>query len=207
MIGVIDYGSGNIEAVVGVLKSACLPHMRLNESCDYHGHITHLILPGVGGFDETMDLLDSKNWSNWLNQKVLLERMPILGVCVGMQVMLDSSTEGSRQGFGWIKGSVQKIPQHAVLPIPHMGWNSVTPRNNYLLSGIDFQKGFYFLHNYHVSPFSNDVIWATSSYIIEIPVIIGFDNVVGVQFHPEKSLANGAQIFKNFYSIYKNVEI
>lgn len=207
MIGIIDYGSGNIDAVVGVLKFAGLPHIRLKETFDFHDQISHLIMPGVGGFDETMDLLDSKNWSDWLNQKVLVDKMPILGVCVGMQIMLDSSTEGLKRGFGWIKGTVEKIPNHDVLPLPHMGWNSISPKNYSIFNGIDFQRGFYYLHNYHVCPLSNEVIWATSSYITEIPVVIGSGHVVGVQFHPEKSLANGVQIFKNFYSIYKDVKI
>lgn len=207
MIGIIDYGSGNIEAVVGVLKFAGLPYIRLEKIEDFQDKITHLILPGVGGFDETMNLLHSKEWYDWLNRKVRIELMPILGVCVGMQIMLERSTEGSMPGFGWIKGWVDKLPNHVSLPLPHMGWNSIIPKKFSIFNGIDSQKGFYFLHNYCACHLSEDVILATSSYITDIPVVIGRDNILGVQFHPEKSLANGSQIFKNFYCFENNVKI
>jgi glutamine amidotransferase len=181
--------------------------MRLSENAHFNGKISHLLLPGVGGFDETMDLLDAKNWSDWLNHMVLIEKMPILGVCVGMQIMLDISSEGERCGFGWIKGNVEKIPNNDVLPLPHMGWNSVEPLYDPFFAGIDLEKGFYFLHNYRVCPSNEEVVWATSSYISKIPVVISCGNVIGVQFHPEKSLVNGAQIFKNFFNIFNHVKV
>jgi glutamine amidotransferase len=207
MIGLIDYGSGNIDAIVGLIKSAGLPYSKLSNCNEFNNSISHLVLPGVGGFDETLDLLDSKNWSIWLNEKVLNEKIPILGICVGMQIMLENSSEGQRKGFGWIEGNVQKIPGHKVFPLPHMGWNSIETNNAQFFNGVDLQRGFYHLHNYYALPSNKEVIWATSSYIVEIPVVISKGNILGIQFHPEKSLFNGVQILKNFYNSFNNVKI
>jgi glutamine amidotransferase len=203
MIGIIDYGSGNIDAIIFALKLKNIPFKRLSSLNDFHKNITHLMLPGVGGFDETMDLLDEKRWIPWLNEKVVNERFPILGVCVGMQILVNGSSEGIKNGFGWIKGYVKKLPFHEKLPLPHMGWNSIKLINSPFSEGINPEIGFYFLHNYFVCPDDDSVIFSTSNYIVNIPTIIIQNNIVGVQFHPEKSLANGARLFLNFYRHFK----
>jgi len=199
MIGIINYGSGNIDAIINTLKITNIPYKKINILKEFEPSITHLILPGVGGFDETMDLLKSNNWIEWLNELVLVKKFPIMGICVGLQIMFNSSSEGRKEGLGWFSGCVEKLPNDDYFPLPHMGWNSILTKSSNLFSEININDGFYFLHNYYVNPDKKEIIFATSNYIINIPAVIMHDNIIGVQFHPEKSLNNGVQIFRNFY--------
>jgi len=202
MIGIINYGSGNIEAIANVIKFAGIPYVKLNCIRDFDQKITHLLLPGVGGFDETMDLLESKYWTEWLDKMVLIERIPIMGICVGMQILFESSSEGSKNGLGWMPGKVIRISSNDGLPLPHMGWNSISSKSHPIFNDIDFKTGFYFLHNYYACPDDDNQILATSKYKIDVPAVVSSGNILGVQFHPEKSLSNGSQLISNFYSFF-----
>jgi imidazole glycerol-phosphate synthase subunit HisH len=156
----------------------------------------------VGAFDQTMILLESSGMLDALNSMVLDDQVPVLGVCVGMQVMADESEEGELRGLGWIKGSVRQIDASLLTnkpKLPHMGWNTVTPKQQRpILDGIDHEKGFYFLHSYYFSCASDENVLTTSHYGSEFASAVVANNIYGFQFHPEKSHANGITIFKNF---------
>lgn len=201
MIGIINYGSGNIYAIANIYKRLDIPHGIFNDigdlvKCD------KLILPGVGAFDETMRLIAEQGMTDVLNNLVLQERIPIMGVCVGMQILGDSSEEGEEKGFSWIKGKIQKLSKEKLIQkphLPHLGWNSIKiVKSSPLLNNIDEEKGFYFLHNYFFNATEHDDILATTSYGDEFPCVVNHKNIFGVQFHPEKSHDNGVEIFKNF---------
>lgn len=204
MIGLINYGSGNINAIANIYNRLNIDFTFINSAEDID-KADKLILPGVGDFDETMTLLSQMNIIDPLNDYVVKRSIPILGVCVGMQILGESSEEGSLAGLGWIKGSVKKMNESAILEkpyLPHMGWNSVDiKREHQLFDGIDTSDGFYFLHSYHFDCMDNNDILCTSRYGIEFTAAINRNNVYGMQFHPEKSHANGIRLFKNFANL------
>jgi glutamine amidotransferase len=202
MIAIIDYGSGNIGAIANVYK-------RLNVPCfiaSDPGAIAsadRLILPGVGAFDATMDHLKRSGMLEALNVEVIQKGKKVLGVCVGMQILADSSEEGILPGLSWVPGRVRKIDERqlSVPPkLPHMGWNSitVTKAGSPLFDGVDRAAGFYFLHSYYFDATSPADVVATVQYGNDIPCAVSRGNVFGVQFHPEKSHANGVSVFRNF---------
>ena len=160
-----------------------------------------IILPGVGSFDWAMRRLNESGMRPALDQRVLGEKIPVLGVCVGMQMMADKSEEGKLSGLGWIKGDVVRLaslPNSQGLTVPHMGWNKVYPKNE---SGI-FEhigvKRFYFLHSFaFVTENENDTL-ATTAYGCDFAAAVGVENIIGTQFHPEKSHSGGENLLKNF---------
>lgn len=202
MIGIINYGSGNIQAILNIYKRLNTYAFVANTSEDIL-KAGKLILPGVGAFDETMEKLVSSGLIESLNEQVLEEKIPVLGICVGMQVMAKKSDEGEREGLGWFDAEVKKLePKNedgeAVL-LPHMGWNSVQQmKDNSLFSDIDPEIGFYFLHSYHFVCFNEGDVLAKTNYGNIVTSAALKDNIFGTQFHPEKSHTNGIQIFKNF---------
>jgi imidazole glycerol-phosphate synthase subunit HisH len=164
-----------------------------------------LILPGVGAYDETMELLNQKGLKTFLDEQVLVYQKPIIGVCVGMQILMEGSEEGNMAGFGWIKGKAKKFDVTKLRHkphLPHLGWNSIKPTREHLLfNQIDQQHGFYFLHSYFVECSDPSDNLALTNYGIEYACAVNHNNVYGVQFHPEKSHSNGTQIFKNFANL------
>lgn len=202
MIGIINYGSGNIQAILNIYKRLNTYAFVANTSEDIL-KAGKLILPGVGAFDETMEKLVSSGLIESLNEQVLEEKIPVLGICVGMQVMAKKSDEGEREGLGWFDAEVKKLePKNedgeAVL-LPHMGWNSVQQmKDNSLFNDIDPEIGFYFLHSYHFVCFNEGDVLAKTNYGNIVTSAALKDNIFGTQFHPEKSHTNGIQIFKNF---------
>jgi glutamine amidotransferase len=164
-----------------------------------------LILPGVGDFDETMVLLNKMDIKSTLDERVIEEKVPILGVCVGMQILGERSEEGKLPGFGWIKGEVKALDKNKLKAkpyLPHMGWNSVDIKSqNTLMANIDYHNGFYFLHSYYFECSDPKDILCTANYGIDFAAAINHGNVYGTQFHPEKSHSNGVQIFKNFANL------
>ena len=201
MIGIINYGSGNIQAILNIYKRLNLEAFVANTAEDIT-KAEKLILPGVGAFDETMEKLVSSGLIETLNDLVLNNKIPVLGICVGMQVMAKSE-EGVRDGLGWFDAEVKKLNSRnkkgeAVL-LPHMGWNSIQQvRKNSLFSGIDPERGFYFVHSFHfVCNNKNDVL-ARTQYEDGITSAVSKGNIFAIQFHPEKSHFNGIQTFKNF---------
>jgi len=201
MIGIIDYGSGNVKAIANIYKRLNEPYFVTSEPASLK-EATHLVLPGVGAFDTTMSLLINSGLRNTLDQLVLDQKVPIMGICVGMQIMAESSEEGSEAGLGWIKGDVKKINDQLLVrkpKLPHMGWNDITiTRDNSILTHINSKKGFYFLHSYYVQPSEDADVVATVDYGTNLTCVVRRENIIGIQFHPEKSHVNGVQVFRNF---------
>lgn len=194
MTGLVNYGSGNISAIANILDKENIGYTEITKPSDFSG-VDKLILPGVSSFDRTIELLKRRDFVKELNRSVLEKKIPILGICVGMQIMFEKSEEGSRKGLGWIKGSVIKL---RTLKTPHLGWNSVSENNLPLTKGVCLNKGFYFLHSYKCTISDAGASMVTAEYDEQICAVVVKNNIVGVQFHPEKSHVNGIRIFKNF---------
>jgi imidazole glycerol-phosphate synthase subunit HisH len=201
MIAIIDYGSGNIHAIANLYKRLDISH-QVTRDHEVLSQADKLILPGVGAFDETMIMLRNSGLVDLLNDLVLVKKKPILGVCVGMQILGESSDEGKLPGFGWIKGHVRKIDITQLMHtphLPHMGWNSVTIQGtSRLFEGVDAETGFYFLHSYYFDNRLPQDTLAQTNYGTIYTSAVQHDNVYGVQFHPEKSHSNGIKLFKNY---------
>jgi glutamine amidotransferase len=200
MIHIIDYGLGNIQAFVTMFKRLGVEAMRAKSEEDLLG-ATKLILPGVGAFDHAIDLLDNSGMRQPLEKLVKQANVPVLGICVGMQILAESSEEGVRAGLGWIKGRVCSFssnPASAALPMPHMGWNDVTPAVSPLFAGIENDARFYFLHSYYFECADSANVAARADYGFQFDCAVQNHNVYGVQFHPEKSHRWGTAILKNF---------
>lgn len=201
MIAIIDYGSGNIAAIANIYKKLKVPYV-ISSDLDELAAADRYILPGVGAFDATMRYLNESGMVSTLNEQVLVNNKKVLGICVGMQVLAESSDEGLLSGLGWIRGRVRQIDA-SLIPanpkLPHMGWNSVAPKTGApLFAGVDIQQGFYFLHSYYFDATDADDVTATVQYGKELPCAVAHGNVFGMQFHPEKSHANGVAVFRNF---------
>lgn len=203
MIGIVTYGMGNVGSVRRKLDILKIPAVISNEvktlaTCD------KLILPGVGHFSNAVKDLKNKGLWDFLNEQVLTKRIPVLGICLGMQLMATHSEEGNANGFGWFDAEIIRfrIRNTAKYKIPHIGWNNVNLKNgNPLFSDVDMQAGFYFVHSYHI--ICNDSSDPIAETIYEYPFVsaVNKNNIFGVQFHPEKSHNTGAQLLKNFISI------
>ena len=200
MIGILDYGLGNVKAFANIYSSLNIDFL-IVDSPSLLYDASHLIIPGVGSFDWAMNLLHNSGFKSSLDDIALNSSIPVLGVCVGMQVMADKSEEGSSSGLNWIPGSVLSIRDsvsHDVI-LPHMGWNTLESTSHPLFDGIDVPS-FYFLHSYHYVPHNEINSIASVSYHSRFCAAIARDNIYGVQFHPEKSHFNGIQLLKNFAS-------
>ncbi|TPE54287.1 imidazole glycerol phosphate synthase subunit HisH [Maribrevibacterium harenarium] len=204
MIGIIDYGLGNISAFANIFKQLNIPFKQVKNINDFES-VTKLILPGVGAFDYAMQLLNDSGMREKLDHLILSEKVPVLGVCVGMQIMANSSEEGSVPGLGWIGGKVKKIDASKLNhkpTIPHMGWNQVRAKKDVdIFSGIDYEQGFYFLHSYYFDADNPQDVLAVSEYAGEFVCAVHKENIYGFQFHPEKSLLNGVLLLKNFANL------
>lgn len=204
MIGIINYGSGNVGAIANIYKQLKVAHFISSDIAELKS-ADRFILPGVGAFDTTMQNLNQSGLQAILNEEVLENGKKILGICVGMQILAEFSEEGVLPGLGWIRGRVRKIDASNIassLKLPHMGWNSMTLKTDHaLFEGVEAETGFYFLHNYFFDAARHDNVLATVTYGLEIPCAVARGNIFGVQFHPEKSHHNGVAIFRNFASI------
>lgn len=201
MIAIIDYGLGNVRAFANVYKSLNMPFKLASSSNDLKD-ATKIILPGVGAFDYAMKRLHESGMQDTLNELVLNGKVPVLGICVGMQILAHSSQEGTLPGLGWVDGVVKKFDtstlNHGML-LPHMGWNNVQPLGNHkLFEGLDGSSTFYFLHSYYFHCHIKDHVIATTDYGGQFASACGVGNIYGVQFHPEKSHQWGIQLLKNF---------
>lgn len=202
MIQIIDYGLGNTGSIFNMLKKIGIKSeiidnpLKLNDGSKY-------ILPGVGSFDNGMELLKKNNWIEKLNELIILKKNPILGICLGMQLMTKSSEEGIIPGLSWIDADVKKFSfKDNNLKIPHMGWNNINPiKNNKLFYKLNNQSRFYHVHSYYVllNDSSNEI--ASTNYSKEFTSSFQKDNIFGVQFHPEKSHKYGMQLLSNFSKI------
>ena len=201
MIGIIDYGSGNVQAIATIYKNLNIDYQVITDPDDLK-KADKLILPGVGAFDATMQQLIDSGLRDELNNLVINKKVSILGICVGLQVMGFGSDEGELPGLGWIPGNVRKFDELKIKTkpkLPHMGWNTIKDsKRNDLFKGIDHDFGFYFVHSFYFECESEENILATSNYSIDFTSAIYSDHIIGTQFHPEKSHGNGILLFKNF---------
>jgi glutamine amidotransferase len=204
MIAIVDYGSGNVGAIADIFKRLKVAH-RITGSADELRAAERYVLPGVGAFDTTMRTLRDSGLVEVLDDEVLRRGKKLLGICVGMQILGDSSEEGELPGLGWVPGRVRRIDAATVrgpTKLPHMGWNSIKlTQPAPLFEGVDLDRGFYFLHSYFFDAADPQSVLATVDYGGELPCAIRRGDVYGAQFHPEKSHANGVAIFRNFAAL------
>lgn len=201
MIGIINYGSGNIQAVANIYKRVGISYKIVNSRNDFD-EVEKLILPGVGAFDSTMKVLNNSGLRDALDYHVLEKQKPVLGICVGMQIMSNESEEGLEAGLGWIKGKVKKfdVTKLVYKPfLPHMGWNTILPiSNSALFQNIDNVLGFYFVHSFYYETEKQGSILAQTFYGDLFTSAVNERHIFGVQFHPEKSHINGINLLTNF---------
>lgn len=201
MITIVDYGVGNLGSLQNMLKKIAVP-ARVSSTPTAIADAGKLLLPGVGAFDSGMSRLRELGLVEVLNERVLKAGVPVLGVCLGMQLLTEGSEEGQLPGLGWIAGTTVRFrfdPQANNLKIPHMGWNTARPTATAKLFGnLPEDARFYFVHSYHVECRDNaDVAtWTTHGY--EFVSAVQHGNIYGAQFHPEKSHKFGMQLLRNF---------
>lgn len=190
---------GNLGSIQNMLKKIGVKSIITSSSSEIL-QAEKLLLPGVGHFSRAMENLSTYDLIGALNQKVLQEKTPILGICLGMQLMTSFSEEGECEGLGWIPARTEKFEmfEKSGLKVPHMGWNEVAfPTNHFLSEGL-VDPRFYFVHSYKVTCESMDHVLCTTNYGVEFHSGIQKDNIMGVQFHPEKSHAFGMRLLENF---------
>lgn len=198
---ILDYGSGNIKSVFN-LFTVVANEVIVSNSPDDIMRATHLVLPGVGAFGAAMTKIREKLPIPLLEQVVLIEKKPLLGICVGMQVFAEKGSEfGDHEGLGWIKGSVKRIESN-YLPLPHIGWNDVSAKQSAaLFDGLGNHPNFYFVHSFAFEVESPASILATTTYGSEFCAAVKQENLIGVQFHPEKSQRAGLRLAANFLQL------
>jgi glutamine amidotransferase len=204
MIGIIDYGLGNIKAFSNIYKSLDIKYKIVQKSEELKD-ITKIILPGVGAFDDAMNKFNESGLRDGVEKMVLNEKKPLLGICVGMQILAESSDEGTEKGLGWINASVKIFDTKTInhdTKLPHMGWNTIDiqPKNEPLFQDLEQQAKFYFLHSYYFQCEDSNII-AETEYGEKYTSAVRSDNIYGVQFHPEKSHSFGLKILQNFSKI------
>lgn len=201
MITIINYGLGNVGSIQNILNRMRVP-CRLGSSREDIIDADKLILPGVGSFDKGMHLLRERELVKPLEMAILDNRIPILGICLGLQLFLEGSDEGKMPGLGWIEGRAVRFKINKgdlPLRVPHMGWNSIKNcRQNPLLTGLDDRDRFYFVHSFHASRLAEEVTVGQTTYKYDFPSVIAQDNIVGIQCHPERSHQSGVKILNNF---------
>lgn len=201
MIVIIDLGLGNTGSILNMLKKVGTKGVLC---CDASGieEADKLILPGIGAFDEGMARLEKLKVIPMLKQKVVQNKTPILGICLGMQLMTNGSEEGNLSGLGWVDAQTSAFRFRGSgrnLRVPHMGWNSVqTVKNSPLFEELEDDSRFYFVHSYYVECNNTEDVLTVTSYGIEFASSISKENIFGVQFHPEKSHRFGMKLLKNF---------
>lgn len=199
-ITIIDYDMGNVGSIMNMLEYLGYDDVEISSSRDRILDSTHVILPGVGSFDEGMKNLESKNLDSILKEYAKGLKKPLLGICLGMQLLGKSSEEGLKQGLGLVDFYNIKFKQIEGLKIPHMGWNTIHISNidNPLVWELDDSFRYYFVHSYHAVCENSSIVTLTTNYGYDVPVGICQENIFGVQFHPEKSHQFGMKLFQNF---------
>ncbi|MEK0367909.1 MAG: imidazole glycerol phosphate synthase subunit HisH [Nitrosopumilus sp.] len=197
-VAIFDYGAGNIFSLKNSLEKAGASVDVIN-NFDKPNEYSGLLLPGVGNFDPAIHSI--RDFSKTQFQDYV-GNVPVLGICLGMEMFFEKSEEGKEKGLGIIDGEVIILPSS--MKVPHMGWNDLEiKKSGKLLEGVDNGSWVYFVHSYRVKPNSNDVITAESDYGIKVPAVVEQNNFYGTQFHPEKSSAVGQIIIKNFLDVCK----
>ena len=198
MIGIIDYGLGNIGSILNMLKYLNIEAQIIQDEQGFDSS-DKLILPGVGSFDEGMKNLKELNLIDLIKTQVEVKGKKILGICLGMQLMLDGSEEGTRDGLGLISGTSKKFISTSDNKVPHMGWNEVNSEQGDSIAATDDR--FYFVHSYYVVLNKKEDTLFTTEYGIDFCSGFQHDNILGVQFHPEKSHKYGKKLLSNFAAL------
>ena len=197
MIAIIDYGMGNLASVEKSLNYLGFENVITQDSNEIK-EASAIILPGVGSFQQGMNNLEKLQLIPILSDQVIEEKKPFLGICLGMQLLLERGSEPTNcRGLGWIKGSVNKI-ENREAPVPHLGWNRVYPSND-SMSSDSIDHNYYFIHSYHVT--LEDDMDDISLVDYEFPMVASFrrDNIYATQFHPEKSQRAGLELLKKYF--------
>ena len=204
MIAIIEYGVGNLKSIQNMLKKIGVSSIITNNKEEINS-ASHFILPGVGAFDYGMNQLKKSNLIPFLNKKVLVEKTPTLGICLGSQMLGNKSEEGNEKGLGWIDMDVVKFDrskQDSALKVPHMNWDEINiKKDSTIFSNLNEKSRFYFVHSFHMKANNPDNILCTSNFGYEFVSGVNKNNIWGVQFHPEKSHKFGMQLLENFYKI------
>ena len=201
MIIIIDYGMGNLGSIVNMFKKVGAK-AEVSSDLEVIANASKLLLPGVGSFDRAMERIEALGMRSVLDEQALVVKKPILGICLGMQLLTRGSEEGSLPGLGWIAADTKKFPSMSGLRIPHMGWNIVKPTTSSLLThNLPEESRFYFVHSYNVQVDHQSNSILKCQYGISFDAAVQSDNIFGAQFHPEKSHKYGMQIFKNFVNL------
>jgi glutamine amidotransferase len=201
MIVIIDYGMGNLRSVAKSLERLKINAITSSQAKDIRS-AEKIILPGVGHFAQGMKNLAELGLIDLLNQKVLNEKTPFLGICLGMQLVTQHSDEGNCDGLGWMEAQTKSFKDQKLDPklkIPHMGWNNILVKQAHpFLNGQNSDDVYYFVHSYYVQCQNAESILATTTYGLEFASLIYHENILGTQFHPEKSHKQGLNLIKNF---------
>ena len=202
MIGLLDYGCGNIQAFANVYRGLNIEYQVVDDSKKL-GLCDKFILPGVGAFDWAIKKLRSSTFFEELQHRIINQKVPILGVCVGMQMMAAASEEGLEQGLAWVPGTVQRFPDSLRndFQLPHMGWNNFIPKKDCKLFVDLPNEEFYFLHSYYYQPQHKEHCIGSADYNGIFCAAINNNNIYGTQFHPEKSHVQGEKLLLNFADI------
>ena len=204
MIAIIDFGVSNVSSVANMIKKVGGESTIVNDHDELKNIGTNkIILPGVGSFDVAVSLLHDGGWINELNKFIEQPKNKLLGICLGMQLLFEGSEEGKLPGLGWITGNVKKFNfNNNKLKVPHMGWNIVKASDNSrLFESDELEKRFYFVHSYYANCVDENDIAATCNYGFDFTCAIEKNNILGVQFHPEKSHRFGMELMKKFIEL------
>jgi imidazole glycerol-phosphate synthase subunit HisH len=203
MITIVDYGMGNLGSVQNMFKRIGT-QSQISADLDVIAKAEKILLPGVGAFDAAMQRINDGGFKEVLDAKVLREKIPTLGICLGMQLLTDSSEEGQLAGLGWIPAKTIKFSFDKIqnLKVPHMGWNQVNEiHSSPLTKDLPDEPRFYFVHSYYVQTYDPKYVLMSTSHGIDFHSIIQKDNVFGAQFHPEKSHKFGMKLLENFANL------
>jgi len=201
LITIVDYGLGNLGSILNMFKRIGV-EAKITSNSKEIAEADKILLPGVGAFDNAMTRINESGLKEVLNTKAKVDKVPILGICLGMQLLTRGSEEGVLSGLGWIDADTIKFPVIEGLKVPHMGWNLVTPSTpSKLTQSLPEESRFYFVHSYYVKVDKQENSILKANYGIEFDAAIQNDNIYGAQFHPEKSHKFGMQLLKNFSEI------
>jgi glutamine amidotransferase len=201
MIVIVDYGVGNLGSIANMLKKIGVRSTASSDP-DVIGQAEKLILPGIGAFDAGMEKLNERGLVPLLNQLVLEKKVPVLGLCLGLQLMTKKSEEGRLPGLGWFDAETIRYkfgPEQASLKVPHMGWNTLEIRRPHpLLAELEAESRFYFVHSFYVRCNHPEEVLAETDYGGYFHSVVGAGNIMGAQFHPEKSHKYGMRLLRNY---------